>query len=119
MEILPSVLPDLLRYNLQCEKRICIIGAGAGGLAALKVVSESACFKSGKWLVIAYETREKVGGVWLPSPPVIDDYNASVTPLYVSHIGLAIQYLWLARDLRPNTSPCAIVWLDPSYNPSL
>ncbi|KAG2059735.1 FAD/NAD(P)-binding domain-containing protein [Suillus hirtellus] len=84
MEILPSVPPDLLRYNLQCEKRICIIGAGAGGLAALKVISESTYFKSGKWSVIAYETREKVGGIWLPSPPVVDDYNAPVTALYDS-----------------------------------
>ncbi|KAG1802280.1 FAD/NAD(P)-binding domain-containing protein [Suillus plorans] len=34
--------------------------------------------------VIAYETREKVGGIWLPSPPVVDDYNAPVTALYDS-----------------------------------
>ncbi|KAG2158472.1 uncharacterized protein EDB93DRAFT_1238214 [Suillus bovinus] len=84
MEILSSVPLDFLRDNSQCQKRICIIGAGAGGLAALKVISESAYFKSGKWSVIAYETREKVGGVWLPSPPVVDEYNAPVTPLYDS-----------------------------------
>ncbi|KAG1877752.1 hypothetical protein DFJ58DRAFT_752571 [Suillus subalutaceus] len=84
MEILPSVPAHLLRHDSQCEKRICIIGAGPGGLAALKVISESAFFKSGKWSVIAYETREKVGGVWLPAPPVADPYNAPMTPLYDS-----------------------------------
>ncbi|KAG1812143.1 uncharacterized protein BJ212DRAFT_1465252 [Suillus subaureus] len=82
MEILPSLY--LLRHDPQCEKRICIIGAGPAGLAALKVISETAYFKSGKWSVIAYETREKVGGVWLPAPPVVDAYNALMTPLYDS-----------------------------------
>ncbi|KAG2755889.1 FAD/NAD(P)-binding domain-containing protein [Suillus brevipes Sb2] len=84
MEILSSVPPHLLRHNSQCEKRICIIGAGAGGLAALKVISESAYFKSGKWSVVAYETRNKIGGIWLPAPPVVDAYNAPITPLYDS-----------------------------------
>ncbi|KAG1754400.1 hypothetical protein EDB19DRAFT_1892407 [Suillus lakei] len=68
----------------KCEKRICVIGAGAGGLAALKVISDSAYFKSGKWSVIAYETRKNVGGIWLPAPPVVDVYNAPITPLYDS-----------------------------------
>ncbi|KAG2077954.1 FAD/NAD(P)-binding domain-containing protein [Suillus decipiens] len=81
MEILPSVPLHLLS---QREKRICVIGAGAGGLAALKVISESACFKSGKWSVIAYETRKKVGGIWLSAPPVVDTYGAPITPLYDS-----------------------------------
>ncbi|KAG1826929.1 uncharacterized protein BJ212DRAFT_1583612 [Suillus subaureus] len=84
MEILPSVPLHLPRHDSQCEKRICIIGAGPGGLAALKVISESAYFKSGKWSVIAYETRENVGGIWLPAPPVVDAYNAPMTPLYDS-----------------------------------
>ncbi|KAG1770372.1 hypothetical protein EV702DRAFT_1181606 [Suillus placidus] len=84
MEILSSVPLHLLRHDSHCEKRICIIGAGAGGLAALKVISESTYFKSGKWSVIAYETRKKVGGIWLPAPPVVDAYDAPMTPLYDS-----------------------------------
>ncbi|KAG1891369.1 hypothetical protein F4604DRAFT_1705824 [Suillus subluteus] len=84
METLPSVPVHLLRHDSHCEKRICIIGAGPGGLAALKVISESAFFKSGKWSVIAYETRKRVGGIWLPAPPVPDAYDAPMTPLYDS-----------------------------------
>lgn len=84
MEILPSVPLHLLRHDSQCEKRICIIGAGPGGLAALKVISESTYFKSGKWSVIAYETREKVGGIWLPAPSVVGPDNVPMTPLYDS-----------------------------------
>jgi cation diffusion facilitator CzcD-associated flavoprotein CzcO len=53
---------DLLRPKP--EKRICIIGAAAGGLAALKAISDSSYFKSGKWSVVAYEARENVGGIW-------------------------------------------------------
>jgi len=43
---------------------IGIIGAGPAGLAALKVVLESAQFKAGKWDVVAFEARGNVGGVW-------------------------------------------------------
>ncbi|KIM46828.1 hypothetical protein M413DRAFT_64018 [Hebeloma cylindrosporum] len=43
---------------------IGIIGAGPSGLAALKVVLESAQFKAGKWAVVVFEARETVGGVW-------------------------------------------------------
>ena len=43
---------------------IGIIGAGPSGLAALKVVLESAQFKAGKWDVVAFEARGNVGGVW-------------------------------------------------------
>ncbi|OAX41509.1 FAD/NAD(P)-binding domain-containing protein [Rhizopogon vinicolor AM-OR11-026] len=83
MEMLPN---DLLRHKSECEnlKRICVIGAGAGGLAALKVISDTAYFKSGKWSVIAYEARTNVGGIWRPAPPVADSYNVPLTPLYDS-----------------------------------
>ncbi|KAG0705074.1 hypothetical protein DFH29DRAFT_315789 [Suillus ampliporus] len=84
MTSVQDVPQHLLGHNLECEKRICVIGAGAGGLAALKVISDSAYFKAGKWSVIAYETRTTVGGIWLPAPPVVDTYNAPITPLYDS-----------------------------------
>jgi len=84
MGILSNDSLDLLRGRSQCEKRICVIGAGAGGLAALKVISDSAYLKSGKWSVIAYEARANVGGIWLPAPPVADSDNVPSTPLYDS-----------------------------------
>ena len=45
-------------------KHICIIGAGPGGLAALKIVTETPQYKSGQWKATVFEEREKVGGVW-------------------------------------------------------
>ena len=52
--VAPSVTP----------KSICIIGAGASGLAAVKVISSTTQYKAGLWTVIAYEEREDVGGIW-------------------------------------------------------
>ncbi|OJA11696.1 hypothetical protein AZE42_02111, partial [Rhizopogon vesiculosus] len=75
---------NLLKHESKCEKRICVIGAAGGGLAALKVISDSVYFRSGKWSVIAYEARANVGGVWLPAPPVANSYGVPLTPLYDS-----------------------------------
>ncbi|KAL4067704.1 hypothetical protein V8B97DRAFT_1866203 [Scleroderma yunnanense] len=65
----------------QPTKRICIIGAGPSGLAALKVLSESTYCRSGTWTVTAFEAREDVGGIWLPALPIGDP---PLTPLYDS-----------------------------------
>jgi len=46
------------------SKRVCIIGAGANGLATLKVLSETHQVQSGQWSLIAFEERDKVGGIW-------------------------------------------------------
>jgi cation diffusion facilitator CzcD-associated flavoprotein CzcO len=46
------------------RQRICIIGAGAAGLAALKTFKDTPQFKDGIWELIAYESREDLGGVW-------------------------------------------------------
>ncbi|KAJ3538406.1 hypothetical protein NM688_g6525 [Phlebia brevispora] len=62
-------------------KHICVIGAGPSGLAALKVISESPQFKSGRWNVVAFESREDLGGVWLPAPPTD---NPPLSPIYDS-----------------------------------
>ncbi|KIJ10475.1 hypothetical protein PAXINDRAFT_172105 [Paxillus involutus ATCC 200175] len=62
-------------------KRICVIGAGAAGLAVLKAISQTSYFKTGSWHIIAYEARSKVGGVWFPAQPVDDP---PLTPLYDS-----------------------------------
>ena len=37
---------------------------GPVGLGALKIVKDAPQFKEGKWKVIAYEAREKIGGIW-------------------------------------------------------
>jgi len=46
------------------SKRVCIIGAGATGLTTLKVLSGRRQGQSGQWLLVAFEERDKVGGIW-------------------------------------------------------
>lgn len=60
------LLLDTIYGNDPHEKRfkICIIGAGAGGLAALKIIRDTPQHKSGEWYAVAYEAREEVGGIW-------------------------------------------------------
>ncbi|KAH7926682.1 FAD/NAD(P)-binding domain-containing protein [Leucogyrophana mollusca] len=81
MDILPNIPLESLRDELTSTKRICVIGAGPSGLAALKVISESPQYKAGRWSITAFEDRTNVGGVWLPAPPVD---NPPLTPLYDS-----------------------------------
>lgn len=50
--------------DLSSSKRICVIGAGPSGLAALKVISETSQCKAGLWSVVAFEARENIGGIW-------------------------------------------------------
>ncbi|KAF8962628.1 hypothetical protein BDZ97DRAFT_2021939 [Flammula alnicola] len=66
----------------QSTKHIGIIGAGPAGLAALKSVLDTPQYKAGLWIPTAFEARENVGGVWLPSPP--DHIHPPPTPLYDS-----------------------------------
>jgi cation diffusion facilitator CzcD-associated flavoprotein CzcO len=44
--------------------RICIIGGGAAGLAALKIFQETVEHQAGLWELVAFEARDKLGGVW-------------------------------------------------------
>ena len=46
------------------KKRICVIGAGPTGLGALKVIADAPQYKQGLWEPVAFEAREKIGGVW-------------------------------------------------------
>ena len=46
------------------SKRICIIGAGPTGLAALQAVLESPQYSSGQWEPTLFEQKADVGGVW-------------------------------------------------------
>ncbi|KAJ7686645.1 hypothetical protein B0H17DRAFT_1071395 [Mycena rosella] len=64
-------------------KSICIVGAGAAGLAALKTVLDTPQFKANLWKPVIFEARSQVGGVWLPedTPPTSE---LPATPLYDS-----------------------------------
>ncbi|KAI0311102.1 FAD/NAD-P-binding domain-containing protein [Amylostereum chailletii] len=70
-----------LNQGRRPSKRICIIGAGANGLATLKVFLDSAEVRSGEWMVTAMEERSDIGGVWLPDPATGD---LPASPLYDS-----------------------------------
>jgi hypothetical protein len=45
-------------------KHICIIGAGAAGLGALKTIMDTKQYKAGMWKPVAFEARDNVGGIW-------------------------------------------------------
>ncbi|KAI0764621.1 FAD/NAD-P-binding domain-containing protein [Trametes elegans] len=79
MEI-PSTLVDEFQQN-QARRNIAVIGAGPGGLAAVKLIKDTQQFKDGLWTVTVFEARDKIGGVWVPAPPTQDP---PVTPLYDS-----------------------------------
>ncbi|RPD75502.1 FAD/NAD(P)-binding domain-containing protein [Lentinus tigrinus ALCF2SS1-7] len=63
------------------SKRICVIGVGPVGLGALKVIKDSPQFKEGLWEVTAFESRERIGGIWVPAPP---EGDPPLTALYDS-----------------------------------
>ncbi|KAI0250630.1 FAD/NAD(P)-binding domain-containing protein [Lactifluus subvellereus] len=67
-------------------KRVCVIGAGANGLATLKVLAEMHQVQSGQWSLVAFEERDNVGGIWYPAPssgnpPLSPTYDALSTNL--------------------------------------
>ncbi|KAF8155652.1 hypothetical protein B0H34DRAFT_714240 [Crassisporium funariophilum] len=78
---LPNLWVDPVQQS--SVRRICIIGAGPAGLAALQAVLDSPQYHAGLWIPTAFETRENVGGVWLPSPGPVSD-QPPPTPLYDS-----------------------------------
>ncbi|KAJ7266949.1 hypothetical protein B0H12DRAFT_1200861 [Mycena haematopus] len=65
------------------EKTICIIGAGAAGLAALRAILDTAQYKAGLWKPTVFEERHQVGGVWVPEP-IPENHGVPMTPLYDS-----------------------------------
>ncbi|KAF7344576.1 Flavin-containing monooxygenase FMO GS-OX3 [Mycena sanguinolenta] len=65
------------------EKSICIIGAGAAGLAALRAILDTPQYKAGLWKPTVFEERHQVGGVWLPEPTPKNP-GLPQTPLYNS-----------------------------------
>ena len=51
------------------SKRVCIIGTGANGLATLKALAETHQVQLGEWLLVAFEERDNIGGIWYCSSP--------------------------------------------------
>ncbi|KAL0956941.1 hypothetical protein HGRIS_003043 [Hohenbuehelia grisea] len=74
-------LSEEAKFNATPGKSICIIGAGAAGLASIKAVLDTPQFQAGQWNVTAFEAREDIGGVWLPALPTDEP---PLTPLYDS-----------------------------------
>jgi hypothetical protein len=87
-------------------KKICIIGAGPGGLGALKVILDSPQYKAGLWIPTAFEAHQDIGGTWL-SGPLYDSLTTNIphpvmaypsfsfppsTPLY-PNASVVLQYL--------------------------
>ncbi|KDQ09019.1 hypothetical protein BOTBODRAFT_69400 [Botryobasidium botryosum FD-172 SS1] len=64
------------------KKRIAIVGAGAAGLASLRVFLEEPASKQGHWEIIAFEARDDIGGIWLPDDLPNDPASTPQTPLY-------------------------------------
>ncbi|KAJ7158370.1 hypothetical protein C8R43DRAFT_1087061 [Mycena crocata] len=64
-------------------KTICIVGAGAAGLAALKTILDTPQYKAGLWKPTAFEARHRAGGIWLPDA-ASDKSVLPLTPLYDS-----------------------------------
>jgi hypothetical protein len=50
------------------DRKICILGGGASGLAVLKALRETKHFQSGKWQITVLERRSGVGGTWCVYP---------------------------------------------------
>ncbi|KAI8913923.1 hypothetical protein DFJ77DRAFT_431526 [Powellomyces hirtus] len=62
-------------------KRLCIVGAGACGLATLKAFID--CPQTSTWDIVALEKQAEVGGVWVPSKTATPPDLPS-TPIYDS-----------------------------------
>ncbi|GBE85212.1 FAD/NAD(P)-binding domain-containing protein [Sparassis latifolia] len=53
-------------------KSIAIVGAGSGGLAALRTILNLPEDTRAGWEIVLYEQHRNVGGLWLPDPPGYD-----------------------------------------------
>ncbi|CAE6413694.1 unnamed protein product [Rhizoctonia solani] len=88
--------------------RIAAIGAGASGLAALRIFAEE--FKpeidAGNCEIICFEKRSNTGGIWLPDHTnTIHQKDVPDTPLYnclTTNLPLPIM-LYPSRDPTPST----------------
>lgn len=65
------------------RKHIAIIGGGSAGLVALKTLKESPAYTTKRWKITIFESRDNIGGVWLPDTNS-DSPEFPQTPLYNS-----------------------------------
>ncbi|EJD51206.1 FAD/NAD(P)-binding domain-containing protein [Auricularia subglabra TFB-10046 SS5] len=77
----PFSLPDPDEPTY-ATKRIAIVGAGAGGIAALKALAELPERMRRGWHIVAFEQRDAVGGIWVPDDNVPQPPATPETPLY-------------------------------------
>ncbi|KAJ7485386.1 FAD/NAD(P)-binding domain-containing protein [Mycena latifolia] len=65
-------------------KTICVVGAGAAGLAVLRAILDTPQYKDNLWKPVVFEARSQVGGIWLPDPLLEITSALPQTPLYDS-----------------------------------
>ncbi|KAI0050813.1 FAD/NAD(P)-binding domain-containing protein [Auriscalpium vulgare] len=65
------------------SKRIAIVGAGTGGVGALKALIGDLPEEARQgWEIVLFEQRRDVGGIWLPDPNPPNPPELPETPLY-------------------------------------
>ena len=67
LDLLPPSGSSSIASDVDDEMKVGIIGCGASGLAAIKIIQESKPFQEDKWSLQAFEAREDVGGTWYVS----------------------------------------------------
>ncbi|KAG9098859.1 hypothetical protein FS749_002783 [Ceratobasidium sp. UAMH 11750] len=95
------------------KRRFAVIGAGASGLAILRVFADELeqDLASGQCEIVCFEKRNDSGGVWLPSEPDPPLSSIPATPLYDSlttNLPLSIM-AFLSQNAAPST------WLFPPH----
>ncbi|KAL2811321.1 hypothetical protein BJX63DRAFT_399320 [Aspergillus granulosus] len=89
-------------------RRIAVIGAGPGGLAAVKYLLAEECFET----IDVYERRSSVGGVWNYSPAALK--KPSLTPVpQLSPTGILEEPVWLPKEGSEDTEP---TFISPVYD---
>ncbi|TFK49540.1 FAD/NAD(P)-binding domain-containing protein [Heliocybe sulcata] len=66
------------------SKRVCVVGAGTAGLAALKALLDLPEDVRDGWQIDVFEQRHDVGGLWLPQPDPPSPPGLPDTPMYPS-----------------------------------
>ena len=64
------------------QKSIAIIGAGSAGLEALRTLLDLPKEVRRDWKISVFESREDIGGVWLPQPKLPEWPDVPATGLY-------------------------------------
>ncbi|KAG9128120.1 hypothetical protein FRC07_004736 [Ceratobasidium sp. 392] len=103
----------ILPVNNAKPRRFAVVGAGASGLAILRVFADELKqdLASGNCEIVCFEKRNDSGGIWLPGEPNPPLSKVPATPLYDSlttNLPLPIM-AFLSQHFAPST------WLFPSH----